>query len=172
MLFLQAVGDVISERRVNMVVRAIKGEDPATEEVTEEKEEKEEKKEEEVEEMEMFIEIEGDDNEYSSVSTARDTYDQTMIFVNTADAAARLAIEIEKKGVRVAEYHKFISDIEKQESLRRFRDEEVSVLVCTDHASRGYVTTFLFSKFSIFTFHPYFHPYFAFLQLCIAIFHN
>ena len=62
---------------------------------------------------------------------------QTMIFVNTADTASRLAIELGKAGVRSAEYHKFVSDADKQESLRLFREEEVSVLVCTDHASRG-----------------------------------
>lgn len=62
---------------------------------------------------------------------------QTMVFVNTAGAASGLAYEIEKAGVKNAEYHKLISDPEKQESLRRFREGEVSVLVCTDHAARG-----------------------------------
>ena len=113
-----------------MVVRAIKGEDISLEKVAE---------------PDVVVEIKeveagNEDDEFSEgIEREYVKYAQTMVFVNTADAASRLAFELDKSGVRCAEYHKFVSDAEKQDSLRRFRDEEVSVLVCTDHASRGYV---------------------------------
>ena len=62
---------------------------------------------------------------------------QTMIFVNTASEAALLADLLRKSGLENAEYHKCVTDPVRRESLRRFREEEVSVLVCTDHAARG-----------------------------------
>jgi superfamily II DNA/RNA helicase len=77
------------------------------------------------------------DDEVSDNESSEVRIQQTMVFVNTADAASNLAYEIDQAGVKNAEYHKLISDGEKQESLRRFRDGEVSVLVCTDHAARG-----------------------------------
>ena len=136
----------MSVRRVDLVVRAIKGEDISIDKV--EKEEVVEtavttdinvNKNENESENNSENENNGDDIFSSDSDIIRDEvkYLQTMVFVNTADAASRLAFELEKVGVHCAEYHKFISDSEKQESLRRFRDEEVSVLVCTDHASRG-----------------------------------
>ena len=114
-----------------MVVRAIKGEDISIDTEAKIADVVKEVVKEIVDEDDEFLE--GGEREYVK-------YVQTMIFVNTADAASRLAFELDKSGVRCAEYHKFVSDAEKQESLRRFREEEVSVLVCTDHASRGYVS--------------------------------
>lgn len=132
----------MSVRRVDLVVRAIKGEDISIDKV--EKEEVVETavtSDKNVNKNENESENNEDDiySNDSDVTVVRDEvkYLQTMVFVNTADAASRLAFELEKVGVHCAEYHKFISDSEKQESLRRFREEEVSVLVCTDHASRG-----------------------------------
>eukprot|EP00596_Hydrurales_sp_CCMP1899_P000449 CAMPEP_0119035914 /NCGR_PEP_ID=MMETSP1177-20130426/3193_1 /TAXON_ID=2985 /ORGANISM="Ochromonas sp, Strain CCMP1899" /LENGTH=557 /DNA_ID=CAMNT_0006994831 /DNA_START=120 /DNA_END=1790 /DNA_ORIENTATION=- len=78
-----------------------------------------------------------EDDESSDDESAGVRVQQTMVFVNTADAASNLAYEIDKAGVKNAEYHKLVTDGEKQESLRRFREGEVSVLVCTDHAARG-----------------------------------
>ena len=113
-----------------MVVRAIKGEDISSEKLAEPAV---------VVEL-VNVETGNEDDEFSEgMEREYVKYAQTMVFVNTADAASRLAFELDKSGVRCAEYHKFVSDAEKQESLKRFRDEEVSVLVCTDHASRGYV---------------------------------
>ena len=130
----------MSVRRVDLVVRAIKGEDISIDKVEKE----------EVVETAVTTDKNVNKNENNSENNEDDIYSsdsdiirdevkylQTMVFVNTADAASRLAFELEKVGVHCAEYHKFISDSEKQESLRRFREEEVSVLVCTDHASRG-----------------------------------
>ena len=130
----------MSVRRVDLVVRAIKGEDISIDKV--EKEEVVETavtSDKNVNKNENESENNEDDIYSNDIDIIRDEvkYLQTMVFVNTADAASRLAFELEKVGVHCAEYHKFISDSEKQESLRRFREEEVSVLVCTDHASRG-----------------------------------
>lgn len=62
---------------------------------------------------------------------------QTMIFVNTANDANLLAKLLKKNGLDNAEYHKNVTDPVRQESLRLFRSEEISVLVCTDSAARG-----------------------------------
>jgi superfamily II DNA/RNA helicase len=62
---------------------------------------------------------------------------QTMVFVNTAKGAIALAAALRKVGVVCSEYHTGIPDPQRQENLRGFRVQEVSVLVCTDHASRG-----------------------------------
>ena len=62
---------------------------------------------------------------------------QTMVFVNTAEVAHQLSQELEELGIMTAQYHNLVIDKEKQDNLKRFRDSEVSVLVCTDHAARG-----------------------------------
>ena len=62
---------------------------------------------------------------------------QTMVFVNTADVAHQLSQELEELGISTSQYHNLVTDKEKQDNLRRFRDNEVFVLVCTDHAARG-----------------------------------
>lgn len=62
---------------------------------------------------------------------------QTMVFANTAKGASALAVALRKVGVACAEYHTAITDPQRQENLRGFRVQEVSVLICTDHASRG-----------------------------------
>ena len=62
---------------------------------------------------------------------------QTMVFVNTAEIAHQLSHELEELGISTSQYHNLVIDKEKQDNLRRFRDNEVSVLVCTDHAARG-----------------------------------
>ena len=62
---------------------------------------------------------------------------QTMIFVNTASVALTVAASLRHAGLDNVEYHKCVTDPVAQESLRRFRAGEVSVLVCTDHAARG-----------------------------------
>lgn len=62
---------------------------------------------------------------------------QIMVFANTASDAALLAAALRVEGVENVEYHKNVSQPVRQESLRQFRLNEVSVLVCTDQASRG-----------------------------------
>lgn len=131
----QARGDILSQKRVDLVARAIKGQDVALEGPVEE--EQEEGGDPDFNAND-FMGSDGD-SETAPASVVDSDYEiiQTMVFVNTADVASRLAGELEKSGIQCAEYHKLVTDVEKQESLRRFREEEVSVLVCTDHASRG-----------------------------------
>lgn len=62
---------------------------------------------------------------------------QIMVFANTASDAALLAAALRVEGVENVEYHKNVTQPVRQESLRQFRLNEVSVLVCTDQASRG-----------------------------------
>ena len=133
----------MSKKRVELVVRAIRGEDLSdwTSESSEERREGEEDGDGDFNASDFMGSDDADDDDNSikspAVPLSSEGIVQTMVFVNTADAASRLAIELERAGVASAEYHKFVSDAEKQESLRRFREEEVAVLVCTDHASRG-----------------------------------
>ena len=63
--------------------------------------------------------------------------DSTMIFVNTAEVATELAEALRRHRIRCSEYHKLQPLIEKQQELLKFRENEVKVLVCTDHAARG-----------------------------------
>ena len=62
---------------------------------------------------------------------------QIMVFANTASDTALLAAALRTEGVDNVEYHKNVAQPVRQESLRQFRLNEVSVLVCTDQASRG-----------------------------------
>ena len=133
----------MSKKRIELVVKAIRGED-ISDEMTESSEERREGEEDRDRDFNasdfMGSDDDADDSDVvtsPAVPLNNEGIVQTMVFVNTADAASRLAIELQKAGVGSAEYHKFVSDAEKQESLRRFREEEVAVLVCTDHASRG-----------------------------------
>lgn len=133
----------MSKKRIDLVVKAIRGEDISDEmtESTDERREGEEDRDGDFNASDfMGSDDDADDSDdvtSQAVPLNNEGIVQTMVFVNTADAASRLAIELQKAGVGSAEYHKFVSDAEKQESLRRFREEEVAVLVCTDHASRG-----------------------------------
>lgn len=61
----------------------------------------------------------------------------TMIFVNTADTAAKLASCLRRRGLLCAEFHKLMPFIDKEKDLELFRSGEVPVIVCTDHAARG-----------------------------------
>lgn len=62
---------------------------------------------------------------------------QIMVFVNTASDASLLAGALRVEGVENVEYHNNVSQPVRLESLRQFRLNEVSVLVCTDQAARG-----------------------------------
>ena len=136
-IFVKARGDILSQKRVDLVARAIKGLDITAESVVEE--EQEEGGDPDFNASDFMGSDSDSDSDAVSLPVHDTDYDivQTMIFVNTADVASRLAGELEKTGIQCAEYHKLVTDVEKQESLRRFREEEVAVLVCTDHASRG-----------------------------------
>lgn len=62
---------------------------------------------------------------------------QTMVFVNTAEVARQISQGLQDRGIINCEYHNMILEAEKQNSLKRFRENEVPLLVCTDHAARG-----------------------------------
>lgn len=62
---------------------------------------------------------------------------QTMVFVNTAEAAQWLATQLDDRGLVCAQFHKLVGGQSKQQQLRAFQSGEVRVLVCTDHAARG-----------------------------------
>ena len=62
---------------------------------------------------------------------------QIMVFVNTASDALLLAAALRVEGVENVEYHNNVAQPVRLESLRQFRLNEVSVLVCTDQAARG-----------------------------------
>ena len=139
---VQARGGLLSKKRIELVVRAVRGEDVSEgmTDSSEEQKEGEDNGDGDFNASDFMGSDDADDVDdvtAPSVPMNNEGIVQTMVFVNTADAASRLAIELARAGVASAEYHKFVSDAEKQESLRRFREEEVSVLVCTDHASRG-----------------------------------
>jgi superfamily II DNA/RNA helicase len=61
----------------------------------------------------------------------------TMIFVNTAEEAVKLATELRRRHVRCVEFHKLQMADDKQQGLRSFREGQVRVLVSTDSAARG-----------------------------------
>jgi superfamily II DNA/RNA helicase len=61
----------------------------------------------------------------------------TMIFVNTAEEAVKLATELRRRHVRCVEFHKLQIADDKQQGLRSFREGQVRVLVSTDSAARG-----------------------------------
>lgn len=70
-----------------------------------------------------------------SGTTPRNITEPTMIFVNTAETAAELAVYLRDAGLECAEFHKL--NMNRQEGLKAFRDGEMQVLICTDHAARG-----------------------------------
>jgi superfamily II DNA/RNA helicase len=75
--------------------------------------------------------------ELGAMDEANSAIEQTMVFVNTAEAAQALARALYSKGIQCVEFHKKISSISKQNNLQAFRSGRASVIVCTDHASRG-----------------------------------
>lgn len=63
--------------------------------------------------------------------------DSTMIFVRTAENAQLLAAVLRQNGVQCEEFHSLVHHNIKLDGFKRFTNEEVSVLVCTDAAARG-----------------------------------
>ncbi|XP_022184800.2 probable ATP-dependent RNA helicase DDX27 isoform X2 [Nilaparvata lugens] len=67
----------------------------------------------------------------------RTFHSSTMVFVQTKKEAHRVHIMLGLLGVKVAELHGNMSQPQRMEALRRFKDSEVDVLVATDVAARG-----------------------------------
>jgi len=62
---------------------------------------------------------------------------KTLIFVQTKIGADRLDNELFKKGFKVTAIHGDLSQYRRQQSLNKFKENKVEVLVATDVAARG-----------------------------------
>ncbi|XP_050443532.1 probable ATP-dependent RNA helicase DDX27 isoform X2 [Adelges cooleyi] len=63
--------------------------------------------------------------------------DHTMIFVRTKADAHRVKILLGLFGLKVGELHGNLSQPQRLEALRKFKDEELDLLIATDVAARG-----------------------------------
>jgi ATP-dependent RNA helicase DeaD len=60
-----------------------------------------------------------------------------IIFVRTKDSASRLSELLQSAGHSVDEYHGNLSQVQRESLLRRFRNQQVKLVVATDIAARG-----------------------------------
>lgn len=80
---------------------------------------------------------EGDREPILAALVCRTFRDHAMVFVQTKKQAHRIHILLGLLGVRVGELHGDMTQPQRLEALRRFKDEELDVLVATDVAARG-----------------------------------
>ncbi|MGQ9864931.1 MAG: DEAD/DEAH box helicase [Pseudanabaenaceae cyanobacterium] len=60
-----------------------------------------------------------------------------IVFVRTKDNASRVAAMLQQVGYSVDEYHGNLTQIQREALIRRFRNQQVKLLVATDIAARG-----------------------------------
>ncbi|KAK2579488.1 hypothetical protein KPH14_010801 [Odynerus spinipes] len=82
-------------------------------------------------------EREGDREAILAALICRTFHDHAMVFVQTKKQAHRLHILLGLLGIKVGELHGNLTQPQRLENLRKFKEEEIDILLATDVAARG-----------------------------------